>query len=250
LAYNAPHFPIEPPADWLAKVKARAPELEEKRAKNVAFVEHLDDGIGRVLAVLEETGLKKNTVVVFASDNGGSLPHAQSNQPWRGGKQDHYDGGLRVPFMVRWPAAIKAGARSDYAGLNFDLFPTFLELAGVKPPADLDAVSLVPVLKGGRDETPRALYFVRREGGATYAGKSYEAIICGDWKLMQNDPFRPLELYHLKTDPQEKTNLAAGNKEMVNDLVAALRRHIQRGGATAWQKAPPVVDESRISHAR
>ncbi len=152
LAYNAPHFPIEPPADWLAKVKARAPQLDEKRAKNVAFVEHLDDGIGRVLAVLKETGLEQNTVVVFTADNGGSLPHAQNNDPWRGGKQDHYDGGLRVPFMVRWPAQIKPGSRSDYAGLNFDLFPTFLELAGGKPAPDLDAVSLVPILRGGDDE--------------------------------------------------------------------------------------------------
>jgi arylsulfatase A-like enzyme len=239
LAFNAPHFPIEPPTEWLAKVKQRAPQLAEPRAKNVAFVEHLDDRIGRVLAALKESGLEENTVVVFAADNGGSLPHAQNNDPWRGGKQEHYDGGLRVPFMVRWPAQIKAGARSDYAGLNFDLFPTFLELAGVKPAADLDAVSLIPALKGGTITTPRDLYFVRREGGAAYGGKSYEAIIRGDWKLMQNDPFSPLELYNLKTDPQEKTNLAPSNKKIFNELATALRQHIQRGGATPWQKPTP-----------
>jgi arylsulfatase A-like enzyme len=236
LAYNAPHFPIEPPAEWLARVKARAPQLNEARAKNVALVEHLDDRIGRVLAALKETGLEENTVVVFSSDNGGSLPHAQNNDPWRGGKQDHYDGGLRVPFMVRWPAQIKAGSRSDYAGLNFDLFPTFLELAGAKQVADLDAVSLVLVLKGGAITTPRELYFTRREGGMTYGGKTYEAIIRGDWKLMQNDPFSPLELYNLKSDPQERTNLAATNKKIGNELSVALRRHIQNGGSTPWQK--------------
>lgn len=236
LAFNAPHFPIEPPAEWLAEVKQRAPQLEEKRAKNVAFVEHLDDRIGRVLAALQENGLAKNTVVVFTADNGGSLPHAQNNDPWRAGKQDHYDGGLRVPFMVRWPAQIKAGSRSDYAGLNFDLFPTFLELAGAKPAADLDAISLVPVLQGGTITVPRDLYFVRREGGAAYGGKSYEALIRGDWKLMQNNPYSPLELYHLKTDPQERTNLAATNPKMFKELSAALRQHIQRGGATPWQK--------------
>jgi arylsulfatase A-like enzyme len=239
LAYNAPHFPIEPPAAWLAKVQQRAPQMAEPRAKNVAFVEHLDDGIGRVLAALQETGLEENTVVVFAADNGGSLPHVQNNEPWRGGKQDHYDGGLRVPFMVRWPAQIKPGSRSDYAGLNFDLFPTFLELAGAKPAADLDAISLVPVLQGGTITTPRDLYFVRREGGMAYGGKNYEALIRGDWKLLQNDPFSPLELYHLKTDPQEKTNLAATNKKMFNELATALRQHIQRGGATPWQKPRP-----------
>lgn len=236
LAYNAPHFPIEPPAEWLAKVKQRAPQLEEKRARNVALIEHLDDGIGRVLAALKECGLEENTVVVFTGDNGGSLPHAQNNDPWRGGKQDHYDGGLRVPFMVRWPAQIKAGSKSDYAGLNFDLFPTFLELAGAKAASDLDAISLVPVLKGGTITTPRDLYFVRREGGAAYGGKSYEAIIRGDWKLLQNDPYSPLELYNLKTDPQERTNLAAANKKVLNELATSLRRHIQRGGATPWQQ--------------
>jgi arylsulfatase A-like enzyme len=236
LAYNAPHFPIEPPAEWLAKVKARAPQLDEKRAMNVAFVEHLDDRIGRVLAVLKETGLEENTLVVFSADNGGSLPHGQNNDPWRGGKQDHYDGGLRVPFMMRWPGLIKAGSRSDYQGLNFDCFPTFLELAGLKPSSELDAVSLVPILKGGTISTPRDLYFVRREGNKTYGGKSYEALIHGDWKLMQNDPYSPLELYDLKNDPQETTNIAAKSPKVFNEMAEALRKHIQRGGGTPWQK--------------
>jgi arylsulfatase A-like enzyme len=239
LAFNAPHFPIEPPAEWLAKVKTRAPQMNGQRAMNVAFVEHLDDRIGRVLKALKEAQLEDNTVVVFAADNGGSLPHAQRNDPFRGGKQDHYDGGLRVPFMVRWPARIKSGSRSDYAGLNFDLFPTFLELAGSKPSADLDAVSLVPVLQGGKISTPRDLYFVRREGGPAYGGKSYEAIIRGDWKLLQNDPFSPLELYNLSSDPQERTNLAGSNKKIFLSLSAVLRQHIQLGGAVPWQKSQP-----------
>jgi arylsulfatase A-like enzyme len=236
LAYNAPHFPIEPPAEWLAKVKARAPQMDEQRAMNVAFVEHLDDRIGRVLAVLKEIGLEANTLVVFSADNGGSLPHAQNNDPWRGGKQDHYDGGLRVPFMMRWPAHIKAGSRSDYPGLNFDCFPTFLELAGLLPAPEIDAVSLVPILKGGSITTPRELYFVRREGNKTYGGKSYEALIRGDWKLMQNNPYSPLELYDLKNDPQEQTNLATKAPKIFNEMSEALGKHIQRGGGTPWQR--------------
>jgi len=235
LAYNAPHFPIEPPAEWLAKVRARAPQLELKRAMNVAFVEHLDDRIGRVLVVLKEVGLEENTVVVFCADNGGSVPHAQNNAPWRGGKQDHYDGGLRVPFLMRWPAQITPGSRSDYPGLNFDLFPTFLELAGAQPSPDLDAVSLVPILQGGRVTAPRDLYFVRREGGKTYGGKTYEALIRSDWKLLQNDPYSPLELYHLQSDPQEKTNVATQATKVYNEMAEGLRKHIQRGGGTPWQ---------------
>lgn len=240
LAYNAPHFPIEPPAAALARVKARAPELAEPRAKAVAFAEHLDEGIGRVLAALDETGLARNTVVVFTADNGGSLPHAQSNHPWRDGKQSHYDGGLRVPFAVRWPAAVAAGSRSDYAGLSFDIGATFLEAAGVPAPADTDAVSLLPILRGGAAPAgPRELYFVRREGGPAYGGKSYEAIIRGDWKLLQNSPYEPLELYNLKDDPQEKRNVIREQPKVARELETALRAHIRRGGVTPWQ--PPVA---------
>ena len=236
LAYNAPHFPIEPPAEWLARVRQRAPHLNEERARNVAFVEHLDDNIGRVLATLRELGLDRTTVVVFTADNGGSLPHAQNNDPWRGGKQSHYDGGLRVPFVTRWPPGVAAGSRCDYQGLIFDVFPTFLELAGGALPPDLDAVSLAPALRGQPMPPSRELYFVRREGGLAYGGKSYDAIIRDGWKLMQNDPYSPLELYNLNDDPFERRNLAATHGDRVKELSAALQRHVQRGGSTPWQK--------------
>ena len=240
LAYNAPHFPIEPPAEWLEKVKARAPGLDPKRAANVAFVEHLDAGIGRVLERLEARGLARKTLVIFTADNGGSLPHAQSNRPWRDGKQSHYDGGLRVPFFVRWPGTVAAGSKSDYAGLTFDIFATALEAAGLNQAPGTDAVSLVPVLKTGQPAAaaPRELYFVRREGGPAYGGKSYEAIIRGDWKLLQNSPYGALELYHLGRDPGEKENLFAKEPAVARELQAALRVHIQRGGGTPWQ--PPA----------
>jgi len=237
LAYNAPHFPIEPPQDWLDRVQQRLPELDEKRARNVAFVEHLDHGVGRVLAALEASGVADNTLVVFTSDNGGSLPHAQNNDPWRGGKQDHYDGGLRVPFLVRWPGVVQPGSESDRIGLSFDIVPTFLTLAGVERPADLDAVSLLPALRGEpASDEQRLLYFTRREGGLRYGGKSYEAVIAGGWKLMQNDPFSPLELYDLTNDPLEQHNLADTRKDVVRDLSAALRRQIQAGGQVPWQR--------------
>lgn len=235
LAYNAPHSPIEPPAEWLARVKARAPNLSEKRAKCVALVEHLDAGIGRVLDVLDETGLARNTLVAFASDNGGSLPEGNCNAPWRDGKSSHYDGGLRVPFMVRWPGVVKPGSRCEYAGLSFDLFPSSLEAAGVNIPDGLDAVSLMPLLKGMALPGARELYFVRREGGVKYGGKSYEALIRGDWKLLQNDPYSPLELYNIKNDPQETRNVVSDQKKIVNELSAALRNRVQRGGAVPWQ---------------
>lgn len=237
LAYNAPHFPIEPPAAALERVRRRDPQLPQARAKNVAFVEHLDDGIGRVLQALDETGLRDNTLVVFTADNGGSLPHAQSNHPWRDGKQSHYDGGLRVPFAIRWPAKVKAGSASDYAGLVFDLFPTCLELAGAELPSGLDAISLAPLLDGGAIDGERDLYFVRREGGPAYGGNSYEALIRGRWKLLRNSPYQPLELYDLSLDPLEMNDLATEQPQVFNQLSAALRERIRAGGSIPWQ--PP-----------
>jgi arylsulfatase A-like enzyme len=244
LAYNAPHFPIEPPAEYLANVQNRAPLLDEKRAKNVAFIEHLDAGIGRVLAALADTQLERRTLVIFTADNGGSLAHAQNNDPWRGGKQSHYDGGLRVPFLARWPGHVQPGTTSDYSGLVFDLFPTVVEVAGATPSAGIDAISLVPILQGQSLDTPRDLYFTRREGGRAYGGKTYEAIIRGPWKLLQNDPYSPWELYHLQDDPYEQKDLASDHRQIVDELSTAIRDHIQRGGTIPWQApARPGPDD-------
>lgn len=204
----------------------------------MALVEHLDHGIGRVLDRLELLGLGRDTVVVFTSDNGGSLPHGQSNAPWRDGKQSHYDGGLRVPFLVRWPGVVPPSCTNDYPGLTFDLFPTVLQLAGVKPPRGLDAVSLVPILGGGTLAVAgRDLYFVRREGGP-HGGNSYEALIRGDWKLLRNDPFSPFELYDLRSDPGEMRNIASQHADRVRELSEALREQVRRGGRVPWQ--PPM----------
>jgi arylsulfatase A-like enzyme len=243
LAYNAPHFPMQPPAEWLERVKKRVPGIEEKRALNVGLVEHLDACVGEVLATLKETGLEQNTLVFLTSDNGGSLPHAQNNDPWRDGKQSHYDGGLRIPFAARWPGHIAPATTSDYAGLIFDIFATSLAVAGVPRPAGSDAVSLLPVLRG--EPAPaglRELYFVRREGGPAYGGKSYEAIIRGDWKLMQNSPYDPIQLFNLKDDPHEQNDLFVKNQKIARELQTALRFHIQRGGATPWE--PPAKSDS------
>jgi len=131
LAYNAPHFPIQPPKDWLERVTQRDPTLDPARAKNVAFIEHLDDNVGRVMEAIDEAGIADNTLVIFTSDNGGSLRHAQRNLPLRGGKQDHWEGGIRVPTCVAWPGKIKPGT-SDKLGMTMDLYPTLCAIAGVK----------------------------------------------------------------------------------------------------------------------
>ena len=239
LAYNAPHDPVQPPPEWLAKVKQREPQMPENRAKLVALIEHMDGGIERVLRVLDEAGLAKDTLVVFTSDNGGvNQPYGANNGPWRSGKQHMYEGGIRVPCAARWPGQIKPGSRTDRVALTMDWFATAVEVAGVAPPAGTDGVSLLPTLRDEPQPEPRAsFYFVRREGGPAYGGKTIEAVRQGDWKLVQDSPFTPLELYNLKDDPMEKTDLAAKEKKVFGTLSATLRRHIQRGGAVPWQAA-------------
>jgi arylsulfatase A-like enzyme len=238
LAYNAPHDPLQPPVAWLERVKKREPKMPEVRAKLVALIEHMDDGIGKVLDTLDSTDLAKNTVVIFTSDNGGVVENGANNGPWRSGKQHMYEGGLRVPGVVRWPGVVKPGSHTDRLTLTMDIFPTVCELAGAKPPKGIDAVSFVPTLRGEPEQTAaREVYFVRREGGPAYGGKTIEAVRKGKWKLLQDSPFTPLELYDLEADPKETTNLVAKEKKVLAEMSAALRLHIQRGGKVGWQ--PP-----------
>ena len=239
LAYNAPHNPLQPPADWLARVKAREPALSANRAKLIALIEHMDDGIGKVLATLDRTGLAKNTLVIFTSDNGGVSGYGANNGPYRAGKQHMYEGGLRVPGVVRWPGVVKPGRRTDRLALTMDIFTTVCDVAAVKPPLGIDGESFLPTLRGeDTSNQDREVYFVRREGGAAYGGKTIEAVRSGKWKLLQDSPFAPLELYDLDADPMETTDLAGKNKKVFHEMSAALRKQIQRGGIVPWQ--PPA----------
>ena len=130
LAYNAPHTPIQPPEDWVKRVLDREPKIEKRRAKLVALIEHMDDGIGRVLAALKANGQAENTLVIFSSDNGGQLSVGANNGRLRDGKQSVYEGGLKVPTCAAWPGRIEAGSKSDLMALSMDLFPTVCEVAG------------------------------------------------------------------------------------------------------------------------
>jgi len=237
LAYNAPHDPVQPPPEWLVKVKLREPGISERRAHLVALIEHLDSGIGKVLDTLDSTGLAKNTLVIFTSDNGGVLANGANNGPWRSEKGHMYEGGLRVPGAARWPGTIKPGSRTERTTLTMDIFPTVCSAAGVKPPRNIDGVSFLPTLHGEAEANgARDYYFVRREGGPAYGGKTIDALRRGDFKLLQDSPFAPLELYNLATDPLESNNLAAADHTSFKALAAALMRQVQIGGETPWQK--------------
>jgi arylsulfatase A-like enzyme len=235
LTYNAPHFPIQPPKDWLEKVTKRAPNLDPKRAKNVAFIEHLDDNVGRVLAAIDEADIADNTIVIFTSDNGGSIRHAQRNLPLNGGKQDHLEGGIRVPTCVVWPGKIQPG-RSNELGITMDFYPTLCEIAGVEIEHAIDGQSLAPIwLSGEAGDPERVLIWVRREGNQRYQGRAYYAIRKGKWKLFQNTPFEPMQLVDLEADPYEASPMEAKGK-VANELTALLMRHIQDAGSVPWQR--------------
>ena len=235
LAYNAPHFPIQPPKDWLEKVQKREPQLSKKRATNVAFVEHMDHEIGKFMDALKELGIAEDTLVVFSSDNGGSIPHGALNGELRGGKQDHWEGGIRVPTCAVWPGMIEPG-RTNAPGITMDLLPTFCEIAGVKVEHEIEGQSLAPVLlKGSKGDPNRSLIFVRREGNRRYQGRAYYAIRRGPWKLLQNTPFEPMQLVNLEEDPAE-ANPKPNSGKIANELTAELMRHIQKSGKITWKK--------------
>jgi len=237
LAYNAPHFPVQPPKEWADRVKKRDPSLSEKRSNLIAFIEHLDHGIGKVITSLKESGQYENTIIIFTSDNGGHLPDLANNGPLRDGKQSMYEGGLRVPTVVSWPGHISAGSSTDQVNVSMDIYPTLLQVAGVELAHSIQGRSFLNTLLGKTEaEEERVLYFTRREGGAAYGGKAYHALRKGDWKLLQNSPYQPMELYNLKNDPMENQDLIKAEPEIFKEMNNLLMQHIQEGGKTPWQK--------------
>lgn len=238
LAYNAPHTPIQPPKEWIQKIKDREPDINDQRAKLVALIEHMDEGIGRVLSSLDEFQFRDNTLVIFASDNGGQCNVGANNGPLRGCKQDMYEGGIRVPMGARWPGKISPDSETDLQAISMDIYATACEAAGAEFAHPIEGKSFLPTLLGKAQTFKRDLFWTRREGGNRYMGKTTWAIRRGDWKLLQNSPMAPFELYNLKDDPAETTNLTDKTRGRYNELATALRAHIQRGGGIPWQ--PPI----------
>ncbi|HSH09805.1 MAG TPA: sulfatase-like hydrolase/transferase [Oceanipulchritudo sp.] len=227
LAFNAPHDPVQPPAEWLEKVQQREKGIDPVRARLVAFIEHLDARIGNVLQTLEVTGLAQDTLVVFSSDNGGALRHGANNGPLRGGKGDHFEGGIRVPMAATWPGHIEAGSTSDNIGLLMDLFPTFCAVAGVEPPGNLDGISLLPTLTGKEQATDdRVLFWVRQEGNMRFGGQTYYAARYKHLKILQNTPWEPYAFYDLAVDPMETAPLEPVG-EAYTFLFRQLMEHIR-----------------------
>ena len=236
LAYNAPHTPIQPPDDWVERVREREPDISPQRAKYIALVEHMDAGIGRVLDTLVETDQLSNTLVIYTSDNGGDMKVGAHNGPLRGQKGDMYEGGIRVPTCAMWPGHIPEGHVTDQVALLMDLFPTVCEVADAPITHEIEGRSIWQTLQGEQqDLSERILYWLRREGGGTFFGQPQHAVRQGDIKLLHNRPFEPLELYDLSSDPLETTNNVETHAELFGEMSRLLQAETQKAGNVRWQ---------------
>lgn len=232
LAYNAPHDPVQPPPEWLEKVQKREQGIGEKRAKLVALIEHLDDGIGKVLKTLDECDLTGKTIVVFTSDNGGWLPSGANNGLLRSGKTHVYEGGIKVTTCIRWPGHIKAGQQTDFRALTMDIFPTLAEICGVTVAHRIDGRSFRKLLlEGQQDQYERQVFHMWLQG------KTKETMRDGDWKLVRDEAGTPFELYNIKADPYEKTNLAGQQPEKLREMIKALESHMQETSRIPWKRS-------------
>lgn len=221
--------------------------VADPRATFAVMVSRLDAYVGQVLAKLDELGLAENTLVLFSSDNGshregGADPDFfNSSGGLRGNKRDLYEGGIRVPFIARWPGHVAAGSTSDFAGAFWDIMPTMVELAGLSAPRYTDGVSILPILRG--DTTVQRqhpyLYWEFHEGGGR------QAVRVGNWKAVRlnvksSDPH--VALYDLASDPAETTDIAAEHADIVSQLTDYM------GQAHRESDVFPLTGQSAAAH--
>ncbi|MFZ9747699.1 MAG: sulfatase, partial [Opitutaceae bacterium] len=245
LPHFAVHTPIQAKPELVARWEQRPPAGRHWHPTYAAMIQSVDESVGRIMARLEELGLARDTVLIFSSDNGGlggydrTEPPSEKrgftdNWPLRGGKGTLYEGGLRVPFIVRWPGVIPAGTTSDQPAAHIDLYPTLLEVAGGRPPAGqvLDGVSLLPLWRNPAADLGRpAIHwhfpgylesYVHPTGWRT---GPVGAIHAGTHKLLEFFETGRIELYDLARDPGETQDLTAADPARA----AALR-----GQLAAW----------------
>jgi len=200
-----------------------------------AMVAAMDENVGRILDALDRLGLADNTVVVFFSDNGGlstgpRLGYPTSNLPLRAGKAWLYEGGIRVPFLIRYPGTVPAGVTLDTPVMSTDVYPTLLALAGMplKPDQHVDGVNLAPLMRGEQAQLDReALYFHYPHYHPINSKGPSGAIRMGDYKLHESFETGQTELYNLRTDPGETHDLSAEQPERARDMLERLH---------AWQR--------------
>jgi arylsulfatase A-like enzyme len=238
LSHYAVHTPLEAPEALINKYK---PLTENTRIDPVyaAMVESVDQNVGRILASLDNLGLSENTVVIFASDNGG-LERVTDNRPYRRGKGHLYEGGIRVPFIMRWPGHIQPGSESENRTISEDIYATVLDIAGqISPAADgIDGRSLVADFREGMSAPQPDLHWYYPHYGIGQDPGSI--IISGDYKLIEHyDPPR-LELFNLSEDISETTDLSKVMPGKREELLSKLHQW--------FESMDPVMHTMRSEH--
>ena len=226
LAYNAPHTPLQAPSEYLERF---AHIEDEQRRTYAAMVSAVDDGVGRLLDTLDDHGLAEETIVVFLSDNGGATNNASINRPLRGHKGGLYEGGVRVPFAMRWTDTLPAGLNYESPVISLDIAATIVARAEAEVPGDkpLDGVDLLPFLTAERAGPPHAALYWRKFDKGLWAIRSAEE------KLLQEGD-GALALFDLESDLSESRDLSTGDESRVS----ALQRDYE-----AWEASmiPPRV---------
>ena len=254
LPYFSVHTPIQAPKEITAKYKKKAPAGGQGNATYAAMIESADANIGRLMKKIDELELRENTIVIFTSDNGG-IAGISSQAPARAGKGSYYEGGIREPLIVRWPAKIKPGAKCDTPVIGIDFYPTLLEATGTKKPEGklLDGVSLMPLLTGSGQLRQRALFwhfpiylqkYGARDGSRDPLFRTRPGCVVrlGDWKLHEYFEDGGLELYNLKDDLGERNNLADKMPEKTKELHAIMLRWRKETKAPVPTKKNPQYD--------
>jgi arylsulfatase A-like enzyme len=230
LAYTIPHFsdyPKDTPEHYI--VPSDEPYSDKdwpQIAKNyAAMITRMDRDIGRIMELLKKLGIDENTIVFFTSDNGpykGSpipIEFFDSNGALRGGKRDVYEGGIRIPMIVRWPGKIRPGRVSEQVWAFWDFLPTAAELAGLPVPKDIDGISMLPVLSGKPQKSHEYLYWDYGHVRKTYK----QAVRMGDWKGVRNGAGAPIELYNLNQDLGEGADVASKHPKVVAQIEQIMR---------------------------
>ena len=241
LAHDAVHIPIRTKPGLLRKYQAKqaamAGDSAFKNPHYAALLESLDQNVGRVMALLRRTGLDRNTIVIFTSDNGGlhveegPLTPATSNAPLRGGKGYTYEGGVRVPFLAYLPGVATTPGVSDEIVWGADFFPTLCALAGVPVPdgAVVDGRNVADALRGGK--APERPLFWHYPHYSNQKSTPSGAVRMGDWKLVESYETGRRELFNLRRDPGETHDLAAQHPRETSKLARLLDEYRRRVGA-------------------
>ena len=245
LSNYAVHVPLQAKKEYVDQyVACGLSPKGQNSATYAAMIESVDDGVGRVMKTLDDLGIAENTVVIFMSDNGGLLK-STSNAPLRAGKGTAYEGGVREPMIVKWPGVTKPGSECSVPVISCDFFPTILEMCNVAQPGPVDGVSLVSLLKGGSSLSREALFWHYphyHTAGAT----PYGAVRAGDYRLIEFYEDNRLELYDLKKDIGEKTDLSKAMPDKTAQLAAMLRDW--RQSVNAQMPSPnPDYDPAKAS---